>query len=210
VWDRFEARYETEHYLGPEVRARELIERFTAVGAPANAIAFRAAIEALPWPDLRSVYGRLLAFVGGPDELAELVQRGWNATSPVGQRVAELLLEAHLLVARRTPGPDELTPVDIEPVAECQQIDARVADALRRVYADQASPADFIAMTAAVQAYRGVLARAPLSPGGREAAHQQRGAAARLHGPGCACAARRRGRRAELHGGQPRVCSHGR
>lgn len=70
-------------------------------------------------------------------------------------------------MARRTSGPDELTPVDIEPVAECQQIDARVADALRRVYADQASPADFIAMTAAMQAYRGVLARAPLSPGGR-------------------------------------------
>lgn len=167
MWDRFEARYEAEHYLGPEVRARELIERFAAVGAPADAVAFRAAIEALPWPDLRAVYGQLMAFVGGPDKLAELSERGWNVTSPADQRVSGLLREVHQQVVRRTPGPGELTPVDIEPVAECQQIDTRVADALRRVYADQAAPADVTAMAAALQAYRAVLDRARLSPGGR-------------------------------------------
>jgi hypothetical protein len=60
VWDRFEARYEAEHYLGPEVWAHELIERFTGLGA-AGVAAFGAVIGELPWPDLRALYGRLLA-----------------------------------------------------------------------------------------------------------------------------------------------------
>ncbi|MGH3399012.1 MAG: hypothetical protein ACRDPO_30450, partial [Streptosporangiaceae bacterium] len=167
MWDRFEARYEAEHYLGPEVRARELIERFSAPGGPASTAEFRAAIEALPWPDLRAVYGRLLVLIGGPDQLAALSQRDWAAASPAGQRVAGLLPAAHEVVGRRTPGPDGLTPADLGPVTDGQRIDAGVADALRRVYADQAVPADLAAMTAAEQEYQAVLASAPLSPGGR-------------------------------------------
>ena len=167
MWDRFEARYEAEHYLGPDVRARELIEPFAAAGGPASTAEFRAAIEALPWPDLRAVYGRLLTLIGGPDQLGELSRRDWTAASPAGQRVADLLRAAHELVGRRTPGPDGLTPADLGPVTEGQRIDAGVADALRRVYADQAVPADLAAMTAAEQEYQAVLARAPLSPGGR-------------------------------------------
>ena len=167
MWDRFEARYEAEHYLGPEVRARELIERFAAAGGQAGAAEFRTAIEGLPWPDLRAVYGRLVVLVGGPDKLAELSQRDWHAASPAGQRVAGLLRAAHELVGQRAPGAAGLTPADLGPVAECQQIDAGVADALRRVYADQAVPADLTSMTAARQEYQAVLSRARLSPGGR-------------------------------------------
>ena len=197
MWDRFEARYEAEHYLGPDVRARELIERFAAAGGPAGTAEFRTAIEALPWPDLRAVYGRLLTLIGGPDQLAELSQRDWHAASPAAQRVADLLRAAHELVGRRPPGPDGLTPADLGPVSEGQRIDAGVADALRRVYADQAVPADLAAMTAAEQEYRAVLARAPLSPGGRRLLT---GNAARLlDGLGRAATALRDDEAAERH-----------
>jgi CHAT domain-containing protein len=167
MWDRFEARYEAEHYLGPEVRAYGLVGRFTAGGEPRDTAAFREAIEALPWADLRAVYNQLVTLAGGPAKLGELSQRGWNAASPADQRVADLLRAVHELVGQHGPGPTELTPADIQPVTRCRQIDVRVADVLRRVYAGQAGPRDVTTLAAAQVEYRAVLARARVSVGGR-------------------------------------------
>ena len=71
MWESFERRFEAEHYLGPQVRARALIEQLAGLPDDATEEVFRSELAPLSYVDLRAFYNRVVELTGGPSGQAE-------------------------------------------------------------------------------------------------------------------------------------------
>jgi len=167
MWELYERRVEAEHYLGPEVRARALIDRLL-IGMPAETSeeAFRTELDSLTYADLRAFYNRVVELTGGPDGVGDNADTGhwpWN-------RHRLLILRAvgfaaiNDAVKTRT---DHLAVQDVEPIGACAPIDKQMEDAFRAAFQRRATADDVAALEAAARGYEAIGERASLSESGR-------------------------------------------
>src|ERR1700738_3526463 len=88
MWDKFETRFEAEHFLARQLRAQEIVQQFVAPGA--DGAKLPAVLTALPWPELQAFSYRLVELIG-PEQLQAAGQPGWMPPSPREERLFELL-----------------------------------------------------------------------------------------------------------------------
>jgi hypothetical protein len=68
MWEQYERRLEGENYLGPEVRAKALLDRLMGMPAETGEEAFRAELGQLSYADLRAFCSRVARLAGGQAE----------------------------------------------------------------------------------------------------------------------------------------------
>jgi CHAT domain-containing protein len=197
MWELYERRLEAEHYLGPEVRAKALIDRLVGMHAETSEEAFRAELGQLAYADLRAFYNRVAKLVGGPAG-----QAGGDADAGRGQSHRDRLLVLHAVglaviseaVKTRT---DHLTAQDAEAVEACASIDNQMANAFRAAYSRLATPEDVGTLAAAARGYEAIGSRASLSEAGRRVLRLRKATA--LDGLARACETNHRYVEAETH-----------
>ena len=197
MWELYERRCEAEHYLGPEVRAKALIDRLMGMPAGTSEEAFRAELGQLTYADLRAFYNRVAELAGSPAG-----QAGGDAAAGRGQSHQDRLLALHAVglaviteaVKTRT---DHLTAQDAEAVEACAPIDKQMANAFRAAYSRRATADDADTLAAAVRDYEAIGNRASLSEAGRRVLRLRRATA--LDGLARACESSYRYVAAEIH-----------
>ena len=203
MWELYERRLEAEHYLGPEVRAKALINRLMGMPAETSEEVFRAELGQLAYADLRAFCNRVAKLVGGP--AGEAGQAGGDADAGRGQSHRDRLLVLHAVgfavineaVKTRT---DHLTAQDSEAVAACAPIDEQMAPALRAAFQRRATPDDVGILDAAARGYEAIGNRASLSEAGRRVLRLRRAPA--LDGLARACETNHRYEAADIHFGE--------
>src|SRR5947209_18111318 len=76
MWELFERRLEAEHYLGPSVRAKRVVDRLIEVPGEVSDEALRAGLESLSYVELRAFYARTVELTGGPTGQDEIQDAG--------------------------------------------------------------------------------------------------------------------------------------
>jgi CHAT domain-containing protein len=197
MWELYERRFEAEHYLGPQVRARALIDRLIGMPAETSEEAFRAELDPLTYADLRAFYNRVTELTGGPDgQTGDYADTGhWQ---PDRDRLLTLravgLAAINEAVKARA---DHLAAQDVEPVRACAAIDKRMENAFRAAYQRRATADDLATLDAAARGYEAIGNHASLSQAGRRVLQHRRATA--LDGLARACESNHRYVEAETH-----------
>ena len=167
MWDSFERRYEAEHYLGQQVRARALIKQLAGLPDDTTEEVFRSELAPLSYVDLRAFYNRVVELTGGPSGQAE--ENADAEHSPA--------FRDRLLVLRAVSGAvlneaakvraDHLTQGDAEFVRACAPIDERCKSAIIAAFGQQGTDSDADVLAAAARDYEVTGGRAPLSGAGQ-------------------------------------------
>ena len=198
MWELYERRLEDEHYLGPEVRAKALIDRLIGMPAETSEEAFRAELGPLTYADLRAFCNRVGELTG---ELAG--QTGGNPDiTGRGQSHRDRLLVLHAVglavisEAVKTRN-DHLAAQDVESVEACAPIDKQMANAFRTAFSRRATADDVVILDAAARGYEAIGNRASLSEAGRRVLRLRRATA--LDGLARACEINHRHVDADTH-----------
>jgi CHAT domain-containing protein len=197
MWELYERRLEAEHHLGPQVRARALVDRLLGMPAETGEEAFRAELDSLTYADLRAFYNRVVELTGGPNG-----QTDGAADTEHSQPDRDRLLTLHAVslaaineaVKART---DHLAPQDVEPVRACAAIVKQMESAFRAAYQRRATADDLAALDAAAHGFEAIANRASLSNAGRRVLQNRRATA--LDGLARACETNHRYDEAETH-----------
>jgi CHAT domain-containing protein len=167
VWDSFERRYEAEHYLGPQVRARALIEQLAGLPDDATEEAFRSELARLSYVDLRAFYNRVVELTGGPSGQAEENAEAEHSLATRDRLLALRAVSGTLLNEAARARADHLTRADAEFVRACAPIDERYKSAVIAAFGQKGTDSDADALAAAARDYAAVGGRAPLSGAGQ-------------------------------------------
>jgi CHAT domain-containing protein len=200
MWESYERRLEAEHYLGPEVRAKVLIDRLMGMPTETSEEAFRAELGQLTYADLRAFCNRVAKLAGAPSG-----QAGGEADTGRGQSHQDRLLVLHAVglavideaVRTRT---DHLTAQDAEAVAACAPIDKQMANAFRAAFQRRATTGDVDTLDAAAHGYEAIGNRASLSEAGHRVLMLRRAVA--LDGLARACETNQLHDDADIHFGK--------
>ena len=167
MWESFERRFEAEHYLGREVRARALIERLIGLPDDATEEAFRSELDRLSYVDLRAFYNRVVELTGGPTGQTE---GNAEAENPQASRDRLLVLRAvsgTLLNEAAKIRADHLTKQDAEFVRACETVDEYCKGAIIAAFNREGTDSDADVLAAAARDYEDIGSRAPLSGAGQ-------------------------------------------
>ena len=167
MWESFERRFEAEHYLGREVRARALIERLVGLPDDVTEEAFRSELERLSYVDLRAFYNRVVELTGGPTGQTE---GNADAEHPRASRDRLLVLRAvsgTVLNEAVKVRADHLTSGDAEFVRACEPIDEQCKSAVIAAFNRVGTDSDADVLAAAARGYEVIGSRAPLSGAGQ-------------------------------------------
>ena len=148
MWESFERRLEAEHYLGPTVRAQELIKQIIDMSVETSEEAFRSKLDPLTYDDLRAFYSRMVELTSGPAGQAEgnagTERRESHRERLLALRAVSGTVLGEAAKARTT----HLDAQDVEFVVACAPIDERVANTVRGLYVGQATDDDVVALAA--------------------------------------------------------------